>query len=464
MKNGLLFLVIILSLISCKKVPDNVFTLQGTITNADQSFLIFSGSDLPKDTIKVNADGVFIFKSVIAEPSVCYLRYGKNGFLSVYFSGGMKLNLTFDGKDLAGSAKFEGGGADKNNYMISKAANDKKLKASDNERFKKDSVTFFSESNDIRDVQIKHLNEFEKVDPKDAFWKLRKADIDYRWANAFSQYPSYYKYYVDATFKVSNGFYNRISGLDINNAELIASGEFVNYVASFIDRKARASLKAMADNETKPSYSLVAFEVAKSEITSDAVRDNYMLGKMKGLISYREAETIEKEIKFFRENCKGEKEKATFEKEFASLQFLAKGQPAIDFAGETADKQIVKLSDLKGKYVYVDVWATWCGPCKYEIPFLLKLEEDYHSRNIVFLSYSIDEDRTAWEKFVPEKGLKGVQLIGEKAGESKLCKDYRISGVPTFMFFDMDGKIISVKMTTPSSPKTRTTFDSMPGL
>lgn len=58
------------------------------------------------------------------------------------------------------------------------------------------------------------------------------------------------------------------------------------------------------------------------------------------------------------------------------------------------------LKDLKGKYVYIDVWATWCGPCKAEIPHLKSLEEKYQGKNIVFVSISVDskEDHDAWQK------------------------------------------------------------------
>ena len=60
----------------------------------------------------------------------------------------------------------------------------------------------------------------------------------------------------------------------------------------------------------------------------------------------------------------------------------------------------MSLSDLKGKYVYIDVWATWCGPCNAEIPHLKKLEEEFEGRNIYFVSISCDDSRNAWERFV----------------------------------------------------------------
>ena len=67
------------------------------------------------------------------------------------------------------------------------------------------------------------------------------------------------------------------------------------------------------------------------------------------------------------------------------------GIAATDFTQNDPDGKPVKLSDFKGKYVYLDIWATWCGPCRAEIPFLKKVEEKYHGKKIEFVSISIDE-------------------------------------------------------------------------
>ncbi|GIR11785.1 MAG: hypothetical protein CM15mP23_03600 [Cryomorphaceae bacterium] len=68
------------------------------------------------------------------------------------------------------------------------------------------------------------------------------------------------------------------------------------------------------------------------------------------------------------------------------------------------------MSSFKGSLVYVDVWATWCGPCKAEIPYLKSLEQDYHEQNIIFLSVSVDTNKDEWLKMVKEEELGGVQL------------------------------------------------------
>ena len=128
------------------------------------------------------------------------------------------------------------------------------------------------------------------------------------------------------------------------------------------------------------------------------------------------------------------------------------------------------LSDLSGKYVYVDVWATWCGPCKREIPSLQKVEEQYHDKNIAFVSISIDDAKrsgtaekahAAWQKMVTDKKLGGIQLFSDKAWKSDFISGYKITGIPRFILIDPDGNIVSPDAPRPSNPKLIELFDSL---
>ena len=129
------------------------------------------------------------------------------------------------------------------------------------------------------------------------------------------------------------------------------------------------------------------------------------------------------------------------------------GEDAIDFIYPDKDGNKFSLTSFKGNLVYVDVWATWCGPCKAEIPSLQELEADYHDKNITFLSVSVDTDKEAWEKMVKEQELGGVQLWAD--GWSKITKDYAIFGIPRFMLFDAIGNVISTDAPRPSSSEIR---------
>ncbi len=122
-----------------------------------------------------------------------------------------------------------------------------------------------------------------------------------------------------------------------------------------------------------------------------------------------------------------------------------------------------KLSDFNGKYVYIDVWATWCGPCIAEIPFLKKVEEKYEGKNIAFVSISVDvqKDFEKWKKFVAEKQLGGVQLFADKDWNSDFIKSFGINSIPRFILIDPSGKVVSADAARPSDSKLSEQLDAL---
>lgn len=136
-----------------------------------------------------------------------------------------------------------------------------------------------------------------------------------------------------------------------------------------------------------------------------------------------------------------------------------KGQPAVDFTYPDANGKPVSLSDFKGKVVLVDVWATWCGPCRGELPHLKKLEEEMKGKEVVFIGVSLDEDKNLekWKKFIVDEQLPGIQLFA--GGWSKIAKDYKITGIPRFMVFDREGKVVESKAPRPSDPNLKTLLE-----
>ncbi len=139
---------------------------------------------------------------------------------------------------------------------------------------------------------------------------------------------------------------------------------------------------------------------------------------------------------------------------------LKAGLEAPDFVAATREGEQVMLSDLKGKKIYIDVWATWCGPCIKEIPSLKTLEKELHQENIQFVSVSIDtqEDKEKWSTFIDEKELTGLQLLAKGDWNSDLATAYNIKGIPRFLLIDEEGKIISANAPRPSDPKIKETL------
>lgn len=151
---------------------------------------------------------------------------------------------------------------------------------------------------------------------------------------------------------------------------------------------------------------------------------------------------------------------------------LPKGATSPTFEDyENIDGSKTSLADLKGKYVYIDVWATWCGPCKAEIPALKAIEKEYHDKNIQFVSLSIDDDRTHggswdkaredWKAMVKDKELGGIQIFAPKGWQSDFVQAYKITGIPRFILVDPDGNVVTPDAPRPSSDKLKELFTEL---
>jgi thiol-disulfide isomerase/thioredoxin len=142
-----------------------------------------------------------------------------------------------------------------------------------------------------------------------------------------------------------------------------------------------------------------------------------------------------------------------YERVAKANKMVGKASPGFDYENYKGGK--TKLSDLKGKYVYIDLWATWCAPCRAEIPYLQKIEEKYHGKNIEFVSISIDKakDNEKWKKFVTDKKLGGVQLFADKDWESEFVVNYGVTGIPRFILIDPQGNILKSDASRPSDPE-----------
>lgn len=125
---------------------------------------------------------------------------------------------------------------------------------------------------------------------------------------------------------------------------------------------------------------------------------------------------------------------------------------------EDLDGHKVDFAKYRGKYVYIDLWASWCVPCIKEIPHLKALERDLQNKDVVFLSISIDTNVEAWKKKVKALGLEGNLLINR---DNSLPKALNVSGIPFFIVYDNEGRLYKYNAPRPSDVRTKPLLEGL---
>lgn len=187
---------------------------------------------------------------------------------------------------------------------------------------------------------------------------------------------------------------------------------------------------------------VVPHQSAKNQIVTAVMKDFYSRGGRGDL---------DTSFDFYKKICTDSSFVASIDKERTKAKALAKGAQALDFEMKDSSGKVFKLSDFKGKAVYIDVWATWCAPCIKETPYFKTLVEKYKGDNrIEFISVSVDADKDAWNKMISRDSHSWKQFIVDNNLKSELCVKYSIDMIPRFLLFDKEGRVVNAAAPHPS--------------
>jgi thiol-disulfide isomerase/thioredoxin len=246
------------------------------------------------------------------------------------------------------------------------------------------------------------------------------------------------------------------------------------FIHSSSYRRAIANFIARTSNTPKYRLNMLTYDrllhhanqlrVVRGEITSPYIREYYEYTYTDDLLKMsRDSATLEQYYREYLANSQSEKNRRRLEQVYLNAKTYTDKAAAPSFAYKDISGKTVSLQDLRGKYVYIDVWATWCTPCKAEIPHLKKVEADYHGKNIAFVSISVDQpkDQAKWEQYVKENNLSGIQLVADKAFDSEFIQKMNINAIPRFILIDPQGNIVAADALRPSNKELRTLLDQL---
>ncbi len=306
---------------------------------------------------------------------------------------------------------------------------------------------------------MKRLLKVRKFAADDKFQKMEEGRITYFYANAFLMYPVSHLYLTqDTTMILGDDYYATLRQYVKEDADLADVDEYRNYMIE------TSHVLDEAGKNIRQYYPKVLAEMnyIGEHFDNEKVRESLIHHLAFTYVEGNGTDNIADLQNIYYTYVASPYLNALFKQACAKWDKAAVGKPSPDFKGVDVNGKQMSLRDFRGKYVYIDMWATWCGPCQKELPYLKKLAEKYKGRNITFVGLSIDADKAKWEARVKSGELCGTQLhIGRG---SKFQADYRISGIPRFILLDPNGRIVNPDMTRPSSDDTEKILNAQRGL
>lgn len=197
--------------------------------------------------------------------------------------------------------------------------------------------------------------------------------------------------------------------------------------------------------------------VRAEKIQSPEVREHYILNELNTIVNlgkwFYQAKEIFSSVASMITSEAGQSRLQKLNADYNKLQENCKnGQLMFPFTLTDAEGKTHSLAEYKGKFLFIDLWASWCAPCKFQIPALQQLEKDMHGKNIRFLSISADkpQDREKWISTMKEYNMTGNHLISPNGFNYEMFKKYGINSIPRFMLVDPEGRIVMDNARRPS--------------
>ena len=408
---------------ACNQAP-KPFVLEGTLKNCRSDYaLLVNGIIGLRDTIRIAPDGTFAYARVLDEPGAAFMAFSDQE------AGGMVLAVN-------GTAnRLEADLNDPSSWKVSGDLQDayplyQSISQSLTTGIASPAPTFAA----YRD-NLQHLNDsLTDVSGQvgvDGFRQL--VDNAVKSSTAFALIG--YNERLAETGKApdSDPDYNAYMGtIDLNQAD-----DFAYLYLHWLN-----DCKAGPDSL---SY-LYMLQTVKEKATDPVARET-LAKRLMAEYDQSGDPQLEAVCALAIEMLPDEKDKEWVRQKQVAMQGVLPGSPAIDCEWTDPQGNTSRLSDLFGTVIYMDVWATWCGPCCAEIPYIEKLVERFkNDGRIRFVSVSVDSNKEAWLKKLETDKPAWKQFLRED-----FCTLYGISGIPRFILIGRDGKIIDPNAPRPSS-------------
>ena len=448
MKHFSLLLLAVL-LFSCnEKEKIDYSILTGQIENNTAETVLVRGNNF-EIRIPINENGSFQDTLYLKKNGLYDMYIGREK-TGVYLERGKNLDVHLNADQFDETLVYSGDLENINNYLVKKFLwneqnlNYKELFSLDEDNFHR-MLDRYQRTIDSMYVSSNISN--------DHFKQLLAEEENYSRAALIENYVDAHRYFTGAQdYQVGSNFYDPLK--EINYTDTLAyrnSAAYQNLLESHFNRVVNEATYESGDNE----HLLLYLKKVDSSLPNGYAKDNLMFNQLQ--FGLKPDGSLEEAFSIYKNSNPSSENLQKLTEHYNKLKTITAGNPSPTFSFENHKGGNTSLADLKGKYIYIDVWATWCGPCLREIPFLKDVEKDFSGKKFQVVSISIDEpkDYDKWKSMVTENNLGGIQLMADNNWNSSFVKDYAILGIPRFILLDPDGKIVAADAPRPSDPLLR---------
>lgn len=380
--------------------------------------------------IKTDAKGFFDIVVPVTAPT--YYTICRN---TLYLTPGddMTIKITQNNTE----ATFQGRGAEANNYMKYRLfpKGGSYLRAGQNLR--KDFAGTKTTIDSLAAIRQKQLNGLKNVSSE--FKALESARIKADVLNSYICYANYSGMVSKAKNReeaqaIMASFYKELTPLAHPMYEQLNNDNYLNV--------------AVVRDVLSYAFEPATAEWVKGISFSRRIKELYDTDKYINLLREKVTPELIDSVNTFMQSQKNDDFKAELQDKIKQVSKLLPGQPAFDFVIDDVNGKQHRLSEFKGKVIYVDLWATWCGPCIQESPHFEALSKEYKGKNVAFVPISTDTNRKAWLGFL--KAHK-KELTQYHTTDQVIRKDWGVYYIPRFILIDKAFKIANAYAPVPSS-------------
>lgn len=413
--------------------------LTGKIDNLKSKEIVLMKTNRTYEkTILVNSDGTFRDSMKIKSGFYRLISDGKK--VNLYLENGYEIKILANANKFKSSCKISGIGAGATNYLSTKGKISGKLRTGATSFYKLDETEFIKTAKEIKTTLNHVLDTMQGI--SENYKTLEYKNLNYSYLYQLAHFKKFNK----NTNKVSLELDSGLKKIDLSSEEDYSfSSAYYTLINDYYKNQIKELVKTDSLDmglASMKTYAAISSQKIKNEMIYIAAR--MAISRTKSIDAFYEtyinASTNKKNNDKITEMYQNIKKvsKYNVSPKFTDYENYAGGTTSLD--------------DFKGKYVYIDIWASWCGPCLRQIPDLKRIESEYHNKNIEFVSISIDKKRDydKWRSMIEEKELGGVQLLANNSSNSKFIKAYAIIGIPRFILLDPDGKIIDANAPRPT--------------